>query len=612
MLHLTIFRMPASSSFARWRSPLFAFLAFASLLLLDTRSVRADAVDELAAALQVRSGEQVSPDADQERILAHREASIRKRIAALKTIGELRRALSLQEWNDDPTRLLDKALFRVDRKLRQEVGDRLIAAIRQVVHTGDATSKLAVANLIAEIGPDVRSTVPEEKAKIESIMGFPHQLAPEVVKLTEDKNLAVQQEALRALGNVFPNEDQALPVFKKILETGTLGPRRLAAEGLLQMVKNADFRHRKLTGNLFALRYMLGILPGAVRTSLAGINDTDPQVRQACLNVVQAAASAVGDHVPEGFKKKDFAREGRELTKEERAEIVNAQGQVTFALKDVEPQLKSFQATEAALARALKDPDSSVRLAALNSLEGIANIRLRLKRLVNTVPQVKGEEGADSREFLAANDPLRGFVKKDLALATGLLTDPNPQIRHAAVDFLEYLEADATSAIPQLSHSLSDPDRFVRWAAARAIGNISLDKADVAVPALAKLLGDLDLSIRIEAARTLTQMGARAAAAVPALARAVADGDVEGREAAMDALESVGAEAGKSAVPQLVEVMTHPDPRVRRAAAKTLGSFGSAAAAAIPTLRRALGDDDQEVRVNAGDALLSIDAARKE
>lgn len=606
MLHLTLSRKPFAA----------LLVLAAALLVVDARTVRADSVDDLAAALQVRSGELATLDpADQVRILAHREASIRKRIAALKTIGELRRALSLQEWNDDPTREFDRALRSADGKLRQEIGDRLIAAIRQVIKSGDATSKLAVANLIAEMGPDVRSTLSDEKARNEVGLGFPHQLAPEVIQLTEDKNLAVQQEALRALGNIFPNEDQALPVFKKILETGSLGPRRLAAEGLLQIVKNANFWVRKLTSSPYQLdarRYLLGMLPGAVRTSLAGISDTDPQVRQTCLNVVQAAASAVADQVPEGFQRKDFPREGRDLTKEERAKIVSAHGDVTRVFKEVEPQIKSFQSTDAALARALKDPDAAVRLATLNSLESVANIRLRLKRLVNTVPRMKGEEGAENREFLAANDPLRGFVSKDLALATGLLTDPNPQIRHAAVDFLEYLESDATAAIPQLSHSLSDPDRFVRWAAARAIGNINPEKADVAVPALAKLLGDFDLSIRIEAAKTLTQMGPRAAAAVPALGRAVIDGDVEGREAAMDALESIGAEAGKSAVPQLVEAMTHPDPRVRRAAAKTLGSFGPAASAAIPTLRRALGDDDQEVRVNAGDALLSMDPTRKE
>jgi HEAT repeat protein len=54
--------------------------------------------------------------------------------------------------------------------------------------------------------------------------------------------------------------------------------------------------------------------------------------------------------------------------------------------------------------------------------------------------------------------------------------------------------------------------------------------------------------------------------------------------------------------------MDNGDPKVRRAAAETLGKYGQLARnqATIDALRRALGDEDQEVRINASEALLHI------
>ena len=48
------------------------------------------------------------------------------------------------------------------------------------------------------------------------------------------------------------------------------------------------------------------------------------------------------------------------------------------------------------------------------------------------------------------------------------------------------------------------------------------------------------------------------------------------------------------------------DARVRRAAADVLGKLGPIAAAAVPALQAALEDDDQDVRINASEAILAI------
>ena len=99
---------------------------------------------------------------------------------------------------------------------------------------------------------------------------------------------------------------------------------------------------------------------------------------------------------------------------------------------------------------------------------------------------------------------------------------------------------------------------------------------------------------------------------MPALAKAVVNGDPVARVDAMEALRSVGPDAGKAAVPQLIEALKYPDRRVRSEAAKVLGSFKGAAVAAIPALEHALGDEDQEVRDNASQAILEINQGNRE
>ncbi len=265
------------------------------------------------------------------------------------------------------------------------------------------------------------------------------------------------------------------------------------------------------------------------------------------------------------------------------------------------------------LAASLEGPDASVRLAALDALESIGYARIRLKKLINSVPFVTTAEKIDdggNRDLMKGNDTLEEFISKHLGSVTKLLRDRDVNLRRRAVEFLEIIEDDAVPALPLLAESLRDSDRFVRGSAARAIGNIAPEKAALAVPALAELLRDPDLEVRKTTAKTLTEMGQVAQAAVPALALAVNNGDVEGRLLALEALRSIGPEKGKSAVPSLIQALSTPDPRVKRQAAKLLGSYGADALAALPALRHCIGDDDQEVRQNAAEAILEIEPLR--
>jgi HEAT repeat protein len=70
-------------------------------------------------------------------------------------------------------------------------------------------------------------------------------------------------------------------------------------------------------------------------------------------------------------------------------------------------------------------------------------------------------------------------------------------------------------------------------------------------------------------------------------------------------------EANEPILPELVERLGDPDPEIRSAAARQLGSMGRAALEAAPRLRKCLKDSDNEVRIKAALALIQIDEGQK-
>src|SRR5262249_32019419 len=148
--------------------------------------------------------------------------------------------------------------------------------------------------------------------------------------------------------------------------------------------------------------------------------------------------------------------------------------------------------------------------------------------------------------------PLRNILGLEpmFRTAAGLLRDPDSRLRRTTIHFLELLEEKAAPAIPAVVAAMSDPDRFVRWAAARTLGNIAPENSADAVPGLAHLLGDPDLGVRQVAANTLEifaavkELQSALKAAVPALARTVNTSNTDVRLAAMETLRSFGGELG--------------------------------------------------------------------
>jgi len=512
-------------------------------------------------------------------------------------ISDLRRALSFK-W------------LREDDQWRRAVGKKLAADLQVAAKSKDRNVRLAVANLIAEMGPKKVPALdwPKDTA------GFARSLAPIVVTLVGDSDMEVSWEALRALGTINADPKIAVPEFKKVLQMEVDSPasHRLAADGLKRLLLVAAHLYNKglpVAENVkvsVSLKELLDIARQVVPAigsasaagARAGLYDPDFEVRVLLLEALEASAAAfIGD---------DF----RTLGEDEKGAKEKIKGyyervtEINSLLQDLGElvQRKTKGKSEELLTRAIQDGDVRVQRAGISALEEMGRLRARMLKHVASLPAIEGEPTPKVNP--AFNEKIEGMVLK----AAALLRSPDLSVRRSAMHFLEDLEDRAEPALDLLIERLEDPDRFLRWAAARTLANLPVDKAAKAVPALRRVLSYPDMDVRLAAVATLVHLEELAKDALPELEKGILQQhrDPEYRLAVMKALISIGPVNSIPAIPTVVKALKDGDARVRRTAAEVLGKFGPLARQAIPALREALGDDDAEVRENASLAILNI------
>src|SRR5262249_55877899 len=121
-------RCPQMWHFRHTRHALGAVAVLLGLTLAARAVPPVDPVEELRLDLRAKVGES-------EAALKYREARLRKDIAALRTLSDLRRALALTEWRDrdKESGARDPDVGVIDRKIRTLVGLRFIAGVKAVV-----------------------------------------------------------------------------------------------------------------------------------------------------------------------------------------------------------------------------------------------------------------------------------------------------------------------------------------------------------------------------------------------------------------------------------------------------------------------------------------------
>jgi HEAT repeat protein len=570
-------------------------------LLRTTRDELPLRYPEVAKAI-----EGVKPDDRDAAILNQRERLLAARVKALHTLPELRRALLLQNWQLAQP---GEALSDMDRKYRDQVADRFRAEVRriftgvkQILQEGDVESQLALLNMLAELAPTALRAA-EEASNLGR--GFDR----EVAKLVDEgKTPVVRETAARALGQIFPNPEVAVPSLRQLLQPPhTVAERQAAAFGLQSLIRVVTLL---ATGSSIETRTKTEVgIKDVITTSTAvvpvaclGLEDPDPEVRRLSAEAIEQAAAALSSYAPHPRPEEDVT--GGTLLPEDVARI----------RKDLSPLMLALKAKAGVLRQAAGDRDPLVRVAVMRALEIIGTVRQQFQQ---STPAGAVNPGT--------GDPLLQTVTEALPAVIRELSDPAVPGRLKALDVLETMGPDAAPAIPDLVRVTRDPELFVRWSAARTLGKIGPVDTPATLPALTRLLQDVDLDVAVAAARALGYYGPEAKAAVPALIQSLkkaSDGRM--RLAVIASLKEIGTDS-RPAIPALVAALTDPDLDVRRAAAEALGLFGPTAAEAAPALRAALQQNRADladpvlrvreaaarVRQAISDALLTIVAAEK-
>jgi len=134
------------------------------------------------------------------------------------------------------------------------------------------------------------------------------------------------------------------------------------------------------------------------------------------------------------------------------------------------------------------------------------------------------------------------------------------------------------SAVPWMREKLKSDDQDIRWAAARALNELSSEPDSAAVKLYLNLAEDRDERVRAETARALGR-AQPSPQVLETLAGLSEDPDPKVRIAALGSLAALGSREGFEPVALRLE---DPNPNVRSAAVKALGALGDSRA--IPLL----------------------------
>ncbi len=526
------------------------------------------------------------------------KAVIDSRIAALRTLGEMRRGLTA-EWKE-------KTL-----KSRDLLAERFRNSAQAAIRDGDRASRLAAIVLVGEMG---QSTAGTDTAVTGLAQGF----VPDLAEIVRRGEPGLSEAAARSLGRIAfePKVPVAVPALAELITAPAVSQRLAAAQAMTEMIQNlvqtsglGKLGTRPDTAELARLGQ--AVVPAATK----GLADADRAVRRRSMETIYVASGL--------------------LTRLGGARVTGLDGllpPVAPERREMAPLMQALVEQAPALARALSDPDPEVRRLAGRTLENMAFAREQPQRGLSPAPPPPAKDGRTGSEKkpdgpslgaggeielelmarlqavaqAAGDDPLLPGLRKVLQAVIEAVADPDERVRLAVIDVLEALGPEAAPAVPALTAALGDRNRFVIWSAARALGRIGpTEHTPAAVSGLIRTLDYLDVDVRLAAVLALERLGPAARAAVPALAQSVRLPDPNLRMAALRALVGIGTDA-QPALPAMAAAVADPDARVRRTAAESLGRFGVAARGAADALTRALDDGDADVRRAASDALLNV------
>lgn len=454
-------------------------------------------------------------------------------------------------------------------------------------------------------------------------------------------------------------------------------PAKAATESLITLLGDSDSAVQRN-----AIDAIVAIRPGpkvTIPLFAKLMENSDPAVR---MRVMQAVADAKGAAVPaliEALKNDKTAFWACIILRDIGPDAADAVPALTEKLKDPSSQI----CREAVLAlAAIGSSKSATDIAALLKDEEVSVAATYALAVLNTIPPdadsvVRANVKSDNLMLSATSMWALGRVHPDdkrlvqavIEHLIPLLKDDDPFVRTAAARGLASLSPSPEIAIPIYKKALAEADESttgymldalaalgepavpdlitalkypsLQPQVAAILGRIGPPAAP-ATDALAKLLGNPDPNVSVEAAHALAAIGPGAKAAIPALTKSLDYTEGDPAHAAVYALGMIGPEA-KTADKELVAILRESDnslsllsawalvqihganqrsaeillpeltaglksplPQSRQLAAETLGELGPFAKGAAEELQTASHDKNEQVRAAATKALAAI------
>jgi HEAT repeat protein len=515
---------------------------------------RFDAVDHLAQTLRAPVGAR-----------AARDAQLRAAIERLRGPDELLRALQLSGWRNHD---LDEELANIDARHRGAIADHFMEAVRGALRRDDPEARKTALKMVGSLDVKLVGKEGEPLARA---------FTADVATLTHSGPTVVRELAARTLGRINADPVAAAAALDVLLKDGDPHLRAAAGEALVALVATALRLDPSHVGGVGGHEDAVRAACAAVPVASAGLADASVEVRRHCAEALTGAAEALAALVSDT------------AAADEVEDWTGYQHAIEQERTVLQPLAAALRGRCGELARAGGDGDVQVRVLARHAVESIAAARVgMLRRASSAVAAPDGVGDTASARRSAAyllEDPLLGGLREALPALVAGIGDADVKGRRASIDALEVMGRQAVSAAPALVGALSDRDRFVRWAAARALGQVRPANAEAVVVPLARLLTDPDDDLRLAAAASLGAYGSAARAALPALVEAAQSREPELRVAAMRALESIGSD-DTAALSVLNAALGDSDGRVRQAAAEALQKVNAPRREAVDALLR--------------------------
>jgi HEAT repeat protein len=313
-------------------------------------------------------------------------------------------------------------------------------------------------------------------------------VVPVLIKILQQKDPLLQQQAALALGNIGPEAKAAVPALKAVLEQ-KIAYRAEAAEAL---------------GRIGGKEALDALIPH--------MKDANPFIRvKAAVAVARIEPAKAAAAIP------DLAKALEEPAKATDFNIKHRQARLRIDTAEALALLGSLAKPAApALISALKDEEWVVRAYAAQTLGGLPPTKESIAALAASLSDPVDIVSQDAASALGEFGPAAKEANPRLKT---LLEAKSPSVSLSAAGALARINpADVITHLAQLTSGLKNQDTLSRIAAARALWKVGRP-AKAAIPDLIVALEDKHIAVRNFAAKALGQIGSDAAKSLPVLRR---------------------------------------------------------------------------------------------